>query len=150
MKLDASTSTTDGRHHSSRRHCLPVAGVAAGVLTLVAVGAGCESSKSNSATTTTLSPVKSGTVKISARDNVFIPDKVTVEAGSTIVWTNDGRNDHNIVAVGETPFHVDTANFGPKASYEYVAAVPGTYDYYCSIHGTSTKGMPGTVQVVPK
>ena len=148
--MPATTKATDRRRRRSRHRVGgPVAAVAAGVLTLVAVGAGCESSSSTSSTSSTLSPVKTGTVKISARDNVFIPEKVTVAVGSTLVWTNDGRNDHNIIAVGDTPFHVDTENFGPKASYEYVPQAPGTYQYYCSIHGTSTKGMPGTVQVVP-
>jgi plastocyanin len=127
--------------------------VLASALAVVVAGAGCASTSSASSTPTnspvTLAPVRSGTVKISARDNSFIQDKVTVALGSTVVWTNDGRNDHNIVAVGDTPFHVETANFGPKATYEYVPRTPGTYRYYCSIHGTDTKGMPGTVQVVP-
>jgi plastocyanin len=119
---------------------------------LVAVGAGCATSSASLAPTgssDTLTPVKSGTVKISARDNSFNTEKITVSVGSKLVWTNDGRNDHNIVAVGETPFHVEATNFGPKATYEYVPQTPGTYRYYCSIHGTDSKGMPGTVQVVP-
>ena len=94
--------------------------------------------------------MQSGTVEISARDNSFVAETVTVAAGSTLVWRNDGRNDHNIVAVDKTPFHVDTAQFEPKASYEYVAKAPGTYRYYCSIHGTADKGMIGTVQVVAR
>jgi len=87
-------------------------------------------------------------VTISVRDNTFVPEIVTVTLGSKIVWHNDGRNEHNIVAVGDTPFRVDTSYFGPKATYEYTPKTPGTYPYYCSIHGTSDKGMPGTVQVV--
>lgn len=98
----------------------------------------------------TLAPVQSGEVAVSARDNSFIAEDVTVTVGSAVTWRNDGRNDHNIVAVGDTPFHVDTAQFKPKDTYQYVATAPGTYKYYCSIHGTADKGMIGTVQVVPK
>jgi plastocyanin len=140
-------------HRPGRRHQFGrTAGVLA-ALAFVAAGAGCASTSSASSTPTdspsTLTPVRSGTVKISARDNSFIPDKVTVSVGSTLLWTNDGRNDHNIIPVGDTPFRAETAVFGPKATYEYVPQAPGTYQYYCSIHGTSSKGMIGTIQVVP-
>jgi plastocyanin len=125
---------------------------AAGAAALLAAGPGCAATSARSGPGTSvelLTPARSGTVAISARDNSFVADKVTVTVGSKLVWRNDGRNEHNIVGVGDTPFHVDTAAFGPKATYEYTAAQPGTYHYYCSIHGTSDKGMPGTVQVVP-
>jgi plastocyanin len=124
------------------------------VAALVAAGSGCSGSAASSTTGTsdpsgTLAPVQSGNVTISARDNSFVPESVTVTVGSELVWHNDGRNDHNIVAVGDTPFHVDTGDFKPKATYQYAATKPGTYHYYCSIHGTPDKGMVGTVQVVP-
>jgi plastocyanin len=156
MLPDVRTRAKDDGHRLARRHRRRrAARLVASALTLVAVGsAGCASNTSGksvpNATSGTLAPVQSGTVKISSRDNTFIPEDVTVTAGTKLVWNNDGRNDHNIVPVGDTPFHVDTAAFGPKATYEYVADKPGTYDYFCSIHGTSTKGMIGTVQVVPK
>jgi plastocyanin len=98
-----------------------------------------------------LAPVQSGTVEVSARDNEFVDQTITVKQGSKVTWTNDGRNDHNIVADGKTPFHADTADFHPGATYSYTfdLTAPGTYRYYCSIHGTADKGMTGTIQVVP-
>lgn len=98
----------------------------------------------------TLAPVQDGDVSISARDNQFNDQVVTVKVGSKITWSNDGRNDHNIAGVGDAPFKVATEAFKPKATYTAVATTPGTYTYYCTIHGTETKGMTGTVQVVPK
>jgi plastocyanin len=98
----------------------------------------------------TIAPVQSGDVAISARDNEFDDQQITVTVGSKLTWTNDGRNDHNIVGVDDTPFKVATADFKPKAQYSYTVTTPGTYHYYCSIHGTATKGMEGTVQVVAK
>lgn len=118
-----------------------------GLLTL-ALGA-CGGSGSGSAATTvpTRAPL-SGTVAIDAVDNNFRPQDVTVTRGSSIIWTNDGRAEHNIVAAGPTPFHVDTKSFPPGSTYTWVAEATGTFHYYCSIHGTATAGMYGSVTVV--
>src|SRR3954453_17961934 len=78
--------------------------VAAGVALLLGAAA-CSSGTSSAPGSTgppgTLAPVQSGTVTISVRDNTFVPEIVTVTLGSKIVWHNDGRNEHNIVAVGD-------------------------------------------------
>lgn len=103
---------------------------------------------SDDATSSTLAPVQSGAVAIAAEDNNFVPQQVTVTEGSEVTFTNEGRNQHNIIAVGKTPFSVETASFEPGESYRWKASKPGIYHYYCSIHGTATAGMTGTVQVV--
>ena len=92
--------------------------------------------------------MQSGAVAIAAEDNNFVPQQVTVTEGSEVTFTNEGRNQHNIVAVGSTPFSAETASFEPGESYRWTASKPGTYRYYCSIHGTATAGMTGTIQVV--
>ena len=43
---------------------------------------------------------------------------------------------------------METASFEPGESYTWKASKPGTYQYFCSIHGTATAGMTGTIQVV--
>ena len=114
--------------------------------------ASCSGSGSDTADTpTTVSqPPLSGTVAISSADNNFRPQDVTVTKDSTVVWTNDGRAEHNIVADGATPFHVDTKAFPPGASYTWVASELGSFRYFCSIHGTATVGMYGSVTVVER
>ena len=97
---------------------------------------------------TTLAPVQSGEVAIAAGDNIFTPEQVTVAEGSTVTFTNEGRNQHNVIAVADTPFSAETASFEPGESFRWKASKPGTYQYYCSIHGTATAGMTGTIQVV--
>ena len=119
--------------------------MASGVLTASCSGSGSDTA----ATTTTSRPAQSGAVAISVVDNNFRPQDVTVTKGSTVTWTNDGRAEHNIVAFGPTPFHVATAEFAPGTSYSWVADQTGTFTYYCSIHGTQTAGMSGSVTVVP-
>jgi len=110
----------------------------------------CSGSGSTSATTTkavTQLP-QSGTVAVSSVDNNFRPQDITVTLGSTVVWTNDGRAEHNIVPSGTTPFHVDAKAFAPGSSYTWEATELGTFPYFCSIHGTATAGMYGSVTVV--
>jgi plastocyanin len=97
---------------------------------------------------TTLAPVQTGEVAIAAGDNTFTPEQVTVAEGSTVTFTNEGRNQHNVIAVADTPFSAETAMFEPGESFRWKASKPGTYQYYCSIHGTATAGMTGTIQVV--
>jgi plastocyanin len=114
----------------------------------LAIGLAACGSSSSGATTDTLAPVQSGEVAVAGTDNYFVEELVTVTEGSEVVWTNDGRNQHNIIPVDDTPFEAETAEFEPGETYRWTASVPGTYRYYCSIHGTATAGMIGTIQVV--
>jgi len=110
---------------------------------------GCSGSGSeSSATSSSTQPTQSGIVAISSADNNFRPQDVTVTKGSTIVWTNDGRAEHNIVPSGSTPFQVDTKAFPPGSTYTWDATELGTFVYFCSIHGTATAGMYGSLTVV--
>ena len=125
--------------------------LAAGTL-LLATGCGADAAGAKHAAgpteTTTLAPVQSGLVKVGAVDNFFKADTVTVTAGSKVSWTNAGRNDHNVTPVDGTAFGVGTADFKPGESYTATFATPGTYHYFCTIHGTNNRGMVGTIEVV--
>jgi plastocyanin len=97
----------------------------------------------------TIAPVQSGSVRVSARDNDFITSEIAVAVGTEVVWKNDGRAEHNIVPVDPAAgFKAEQAAFGPKAEYKFTFTKPGMYRYFCSIHGTAEKGMIGAVQVV--
>lgn len=88
--------------------------------------------------------------KIVALDNNFLPQTLTVAAGTEVVFNNNGRNDHNIIPVGDletVSWGVQAEVFKPKAVYSHVFGAPGTYVYYCTIHGTATAGMVGTIVV---
>ena len=86
-------------------------------------------------------------VEVSAIDNTFRPETIEVEAGTEVVWTNDGRNDHNVLPVEGDDWGVEAEDFAPDDEYRHRFTEPGTYPYYCSLHGTTTKGMVGTVVV---
>ena len=132
------------------RHLVSKAAFPVVAASLAVAIASCSSSGAadGAASATTLAPVQSGEVAIAAEDNTFTPQQVTVTEGSTVTFTNDGRNQHNVIAVADTPFSAETASFEPGESFHWKASKPGTYQYYCSIHGTATAGMTGTIQVV--
>ena len=86
--------------------------------------------------------------EVTALDNTFNEQNIQVAPGTKVVWTNDGRQDHNIVPANDGGgFGVDTDEFGPDAVYEHTFGEPGVYRYYCSLHGTSEAGMIGAVVV---
>lgn len=88
-------------------------------------------------------------VEISVRDNVFVPERVLVSPGTEVRWRNRGRTPHNVVASVEGAFDdvpVDQLQPGDEAAR--VFGDPGDYPYYCSLHGTATRGQIGEIRVV--
>ena len=80
-------------------------------------------------------------------DNTFRPGRIDVAAGTTVEWRNGGRNDHNVIPVDTYGWGVEVEDFAPGDLYRYRFTAPGIYAYYCSLHGTATKGMVGTIVV---
>lgn len=88
-------------------------------------------------------------VEVDAVDNAFKDEHIEVEAGTTIRFRNDGRNVHNILPVQPgTMAEVPTEAFEPGAEADLTFDEPGEIAYYCSLHGTTTKGMVGAIRVV--
>lgn len=93
-------------------------------------------------------PANGEVVEVLTLDNNFRPEELEIVAGTAVRWDNGGRNDHNIVPVDDTQdWGVDIADFAPGDVYEHVFTTPGTYAYYCTLHGTAEAGMVGTVVV---
>ncbi|MDH3470732.1 MAG: cupredoxin domain-containing protein, partial [Acidimicrobiia bacterium] len=88
-----------------------------------------------------------GTATASARgdvaviDNAFSPRSISVAAGTTITWANQGVVPHTITA-NDGGF--DSGFLMPGKTYRRTFSSSGTYDYFCSIH----PGMVGTVNVL--
>jgi plastocyanin len=93
--------------------------------------------------------VRGVTVDVEARDNTFVPEETTVAAGTSVRFVNVGRNDHNVIPVSDDQDEllVETDDLAPEAEATVRLTEPGTYRYYCSIHGTKTAGMIGTIEV---
>jgi len=86
-----------------------------------------------------------------ALDNSFNAEGISVPAGTSVRWVNNGRQDHDIVPAGETDasgeWGADPGDFAPGGTYEHTFTAPGTYNYYCTLHGTESAGMVGVVVV---
>lgn len=88
-------------------------------------------------------------VTVQARDNTFLPGYIEVKAGTPITFRNVGRTDHNVLPAipGQfEPIEVEDLSPGDEATITFDE--PGDHPYYCSLHGTATRGMIGAVRVV--
>ncbi|MEW6155281.1 MAG: cupredoxin family copper-binding protein [Actinomycetota bacterium] len=71
----------------------------------------------------------------------FKPQTITVDAGTTVTWTNSDTFPHSVKAEGDAfPVSPDMAQ-GQTYSFTFTQA--GTYAYFCGIHNS----MVGTVTV---
>lgn len=98
-------------------------------------------------------------------NNEFVPLSVSIPTGDTIIWSwSAGSTTHNILSTGAPAFAskgtnavpgvLDTDYFSVPESYQVSFGAAGTYEYYCSQHGTTggptgNTGMHGTVVVSP-
>ncbi len=87
-------------------------------------------------------------VTIEAADNDFRPQYVTVRAGTKVTFDNVGRNLHNVWAVDDRFASIATSDFDPGQQASVAFDRTGDYPYYCTLHGSSTKGMIGAIRVV--
>ncbi len=88
-------------------------------------------------------------VDVQGRDNMFVDQYIVVKKGTTVTFTNKGRNQHNILAADEKAFAtVEADDFEPKESTTITFDEVGDVVYYCSLHGTKTKGMVGVVRIL--
>ena len=87
-------------------------------------------------------------VEMDVADNTFEKDQLKVSAGTTVTFTNIGRNDHNIVSADGAFKTVEQVDFVSGDIVTLTFDKPGDYVYYCSIHGTPTAGQNGVIRVV--
>lgn len=81
--------------------------------------------------------------------NIYLPEAVVAEAGSTIRWVNDSSVPHNVVGTyakasgGEEK--LDSGFFKQNEGWEHTFAEAGTFEYHCTIH--SEEGMKGSIVI---
>jgi plastocyanin len=82
------------------------------------------------------------TVKVSSFK--FEPKALTVPAGTTVEWVNEGGR--HTVEADDGSFKSDTLTDGMR--FEHTFDKPGSYPYHCSFHGEAGgKDMAGKVVV---
>ncbi len=119
------------------------------------LGGGCGGSASSESSERRAARGQAG---IALEGLAFAPKELTVAAGTTVTWTNEDTVEHTVtsgvkgkqgvpgVSKGE-PDRPDGAFdrelAGRGESYSFTFDDPGTYEYFCRIHG----GMTGLVIV---
>jgi hypothetical protein len=80
--------------------------------------------------------------------DTFSPKQITIHQGDTVTWSNDGVDPHN-VHFEEFQFVMPAAAANVwSATVQNTFMQPGTYHYYCDVHGApGGQGMSGTVVV---
>ena len=82
-------------------------------------------------TTTTSPPPTTTGSQVTIIGFAFVPSSITVPAGTRVIWTNQDIMDHTVTS--STPGIFDSF-IGAGANISITFTVPGTYNYYCSIH----------------
>jgi plastocyanin len=89
-------------------------------------------------------------------DNFYLPETLTVQAGSTVLWEQQGNLPHNVQADDGTwdshPACTPTVQgtcMRDGDTFSRAFPEPGTFGYYCKVHGgPGGIGMSGVVRVV--
>ena len=120
-------------------------GSTAGPITITAT-AGALVGSPQTFTATAVEPAPPGS-DINVVNDAFQPPSLTVSAGTTVTWTwGTGAIQHNVNPVASQPTRSGNPVNAP-ASYQFTFNTPGTYSYYCQVHGSPTAGMRGTIIV---
>lgn len=90
-------------------------------------------------------------------DDTWNPNAVTIGVGETVTWSNAAAGFHNVCVdkPGSTSTSCDEfrngdAGFswsGPGYTNSHKFLAPGTYTFFCQIHGSPSAGMRGTIVV---
>jgi len=75
----------------------------------------------------------------------FSPSTVTIDAGQPVCWSWAGTSSQHSVKADDNSF-----TSGPAATtgtFQRTFSTPGTFGYYCQVHGSTTGGMRGTIVV---
>jgi len=131
-----------------------------GLLAAMACGGSSPTSNLNQ----TPPPPHGSVVDVSIQDYSFSPATLTIAAGTTVRWINNGPAPHSTTSdagvwdsktlappgTGTGDPYGNGGGSTPGATFEYTFSQPGTYSYHCSIHPPSAyPDFKGTITVTP-
>ncbi|MEO5951884.1 MAG: cupredoxin domain-containing protein, partial [Chloroflexia bacterium] len=73
-----------------------------------------------------------GIVNVAIQGYAYNPITVTVQAGTTVKWTNLDNDLHSVTEVNGL---FDSGTFALNGTFSHTFNTPGTYQYYCTVHG---------------
>jgi plastocyanin len=71
--------------------------------------------------------------QISIDNFKYVPDTLTVPAGTKVTWTNHDDMPHTVTSTGK-PRILDSDALDTDDQFSHIFAEPGTYDYVCTVH----------------
>ena len=84
-----------------------------------------------------------GTATVDIKDIQFVPKDITVDAGTTITWTNSDSIPHTVTKEDGPGADFDSGNVNGGDTFEQKFDEAGTVNYVCTIH----PGQTGTITV---
>ena len=96
-------------------------------------------------------------IKMYDKAPFYAPGKVSIKAGESVRWENDGETVHSVstaasnaqnpkdAAMPKGAVSFDSGFIPPGGDYSYTFTVPGTYRYFCLPHEKA--GMVGVIVV---
>ena len=73
---------------------------------------------------------------VNVLDNRFDPVTLEVPVGTLLRWTNNGRNDHDVVSTDFKTFESPLLKTGQ--TFEFTATQAGQFPYVCTLHDGMT------------
>lgn len=74
---------------------------------------------------------KASNVEIKIDNFSFLPEQVTVAAGTKVTWVNRDDEPHTVTST-DNKFKSGALDTGDQYSFTFTE--PGSYAYYCSVH----------------
>jgi plastocyanin len=81
------------------------------------------------------------TTTVHIRNFAYVPQNVTVHAGTTITFVNDDDEAHTVSATDKT---FDSGGLDTNQKWQHTFKTPGKFNYFCEMHPY----MKGTVTVI--
>ncbi len=98
----------------------------------------------------TAMPGGSSSSSVSLMNIMYNPRNITVRVGTQVTWTNNESSQIPHTVTSGTPNApsnmFDSGTLNPGQTFQFTFNTPGTYNYFCRIHGAA---MTGTVTVTP-
>ncbi len=86
------------------------------------------------------------TTSVSITDFAFTPACIKVNAGQTVLWTNNGYYTHTVTSSPDAAESYNSGDLGSGMTFSHMFTTPGTDGYYC-IHHLAAYDMTATVLV---
>jgi len=91
-------------------------------------------------------PPNGGGSNVSVIDDAFSPQSLTVQAGTMVMWRNNGNSQHTVTSgdPNNAGGVFDSGLLGNGATFQHMFNDKGTFPYFCRVHGSI---MSGTIVV---